>query len=348
MTYLYNRNWSRQELAPYVGHMDQVAGIKFLEAADGVERGNRILQVWTGSGLSFNVLADRALDISACQYRGMSLTWRSAVGDIHPAYYDAAGAGFLRSFQGGMLVTCGLDQIGPPSRDGDEELGLHGRVSNLPAKSVSYHTSWVEDACELVITGEVRQTRVFGENLVLRRRISTLVGSNKICIEDTVTNEGFSPHPHMIMYHVNAGFPLLSENTRMKFAVEATAPRDELAQKGIADWMVFQPPTPGYEEHVYVHTPVADDKGWANLELENPALKLGLRLSFDKTNLPYLVEWKMMGEGLYVLGIEPANCNASGGRAAVRKQNMLPILEAGESRSYALTLEVIEYPKEGE
>jgi hypothetical protein len=344
MTYLYHRNWSRQELAPYVGQMDQVAGIKLLEAADGIERGNRILQVWTGSGLSFNVLADRALDISACQYRGMSLTWRSAVGDAHPAYYDAAGAGFLRSFQGGMLVTCGLDQFGPPSRDGDEELGMHGRVSNLPAKSVGYQASWVGDAYELVVTGEVRQTRVFGENLVLRRRISTALGSNQIHVQDTVTNEGFSAHPHMIMYHVNAGFPMLCEKTRMKFAVEATTPRDELAQQGINDWMVFQPPTPGFLEQVYIHTPAADDKGWANLELDNPVLKLGLRLSFDKATLPYLVEWKMMGEGLYALGIEPINCNAAAGRAAARKQNILPFLEAGESRSYNLTLEVVEIP----
>ena len=345
MVNLYHRNWDREELSRYVGHMDQVAGIKLLEGADGVERGTRVLQVWTGSGLCFNVLADRALDISTCQYKGVSLTWRSPVGDAHPAYYDASGSAWLRSFQGGMLVTCGLDTFGPSSRDEDEDLGQHGRVSSTPARSVNYRTFWMDDdSYQLEITGEVRQTRVYGENLVMRRRILTSFGSNKIRIEDTVTNEGFSPHPHMILYDVNVGFPLLSESARLKFDVKATAPWDDNAKKGIADWMVFQPPTPDYQEQDYTHTPRTDDKGWANIELQNPSLNLGLRLSFDETTLPYLAEWKMMREGLYVLAIQPMNCNVWGGRAAVRKQNALPYLNAGESRSYALEIEVIEYP----
>ena len=344
MDNLYHRKWSRHDLARYVGHMEQVAGIKYLEGADGVERGTRILQVWTGSGLCFNVLADRALDISSCQYKGMSLAWRSPVGDAHPAYYDASGAAWLRSFQGGMLVTCGLDTFGPASRDEGEDLGQHGRASNLPAKYVNYQTFWNNDSYQLEITGEIRQTRVYGENLVMRRRIISYLGSNKIRIEDTVINEGFSPHPHLILYDVNIGFPMLSETASLKFEVENTVPFDDIAERGKDEWMVFQPPTPDYQEHDFTHTPVGDERGWAKVELENPTLKLGLRLSFDKTTLPYLAEWKMMREGLYVLAMQPMNSNVWGGRAEVRKQNALPYLEAGESRNYALEIEVIEYP----
>jgi hypothetical protein len=343
MTELNYHGLGRQELARYVGHMDQVAGIKLLEAADGLERGSRLLQVWTGSGLAFNVLAERALDISACQYKGMSLAWRSAIGDAHPAYYEAAGTNWLRTFQGGMLVTCGLDTFGPPDREGGEELGQHGRLSNLPAREVSYHAAWVEDEYRLEISGEVRQAKVFGENLVLRRRISTSLGSNKIRLEDTVTNEGFSPHPHMLLYHINTGFPLLGETARLKFDVSATLPEDEASQKGLADWMTFEPPTAGFREQNFVHTPVADGKGWARVELENPGLKLGLRLTFDTATLPYLNEWKMMGEGLYVLAIEPMNCNPLGGRAAMREKKTLPYLGAGESRTYRLELEAVGY-----
>ena len=87
-------------MSRYVGSIDQVAGIKPLEAADGVERGGRVFEVWTGSGLSFHILADRALDISTCQYKGMSLTWRSSVGDAHPAYYDASGIGLAALLPG--------------------------------------------------------------------------------------------------------------------------------------------------------------------------------------------------------------------------------------------------------
>ncbi len=35
MTQLYHRHWSRQDLVRYTGQMDQVAGIRLLEAAEG-------------------------------------------------------------------------------------------------------------------------------------------------------------------------------------------------------------------------------------------------------------------------------------------------------------------------
>jgi hypothetical protein len=54
------------------------------------------------------------------------------------------------------------------------------------------------------------------------------------------------------------------------------------------------------------------------------------------------MEWKMMGEGLYVLGVEPSNCRVIGGRAMARQQDALPMLAAGESRRYSLDLEVVE------
>lgn len=343
MTALYERKWNQRDLARYVGSYDQVAGIKPLEAADGIERGGRIFEVWTGSGLSFHILADRALDISACQFKGMSLAWRSSVGDAHPAYYDPSGMAWLRSFQGGMLVTCGLDTFGRPNRDGDEEFGLHGRVSNTPARRVNYSTTWVGDEYQLEVSGEVRQTRVFGENLVLRRRILTAMGSNRIWVEDVVTNESFSPQRHKILYHINAGFPLLSEKAHLKFNVRETRPYDENSQMGVKDWMVFQPPTPGYLEQNFVHVPIPGANGWAVAELENPELRLGLRVSFDTTTLPFLNEWKMMGEGLYVLGIEPINCADHMSSNPASEQKLRSILEVGESRTYTLEMEVVEY-----
>ena len=344
MTDIYNRKWTRHDLERYVGTFDQLAGIKPLEAADGIERGGRIFEVWTGSGLSFQILADRALDISSCRYKGRSLTWRSPVGDAHPAYYDASGMAWLRSFQGGLLVTCGLDTFGHPHREGEQEFGLHGRISNTPARAVNTSAAWVGDEYRLEVSGQVRQASVFGENLVLRRRISTALGSNRIRVEDVVTNEGFNSQRHMILYHVNTGFPLLSEKARLKFEVLSTLPQDPASQQGIKDWMVFQPPTPGFLEQNFIHVPVPDERGWAAAELENPELKLGLRLSFDTSTLPYLNEWKMMGEGLYVMSIEPINCTTDIDLSQTGEEKRLPHLEAGESCRYALEIEVVEYP----
>lgn len=148
----------------------------------------------------------------------------------------------------------------------------------------------------------------------------------------------------LILYDVNMGFPLLSENARLKFDVKEVIPFDTNNDKDISDWMIFQPPTADYQERDFIHTPQPDENGWAKVELDNASLKLGMRLSFDTRTLPYLAEWKMMREGIYVLAMQPMNCKVWGGRAEVRKQNALPYLKAGESRSYAMEIEVIEIP----
>jgi hypothetical protein len=53
MTQFEYKHWSRQQLIRHTGSMDQIAGIRLLEAANGIERGSRLLQVWTGSGLTW-------------------------------------------------------------------------------------------------------------------------------------------------------------------------------------------------------------------------------------------------------------------------------------------------------
>jgi hypothetical protein len=207
---------------------------------------------------------------------------------------------------------------------------------------VNHHAGWQGESYVLEISGEVHQARLFGENLTLRRRILTQLGSNKIQLEDVVTNEGFAPQPHMILYHFNAGFPLLSPDASLQVEVSETAPRDAEAEKGLADWMRFQPPTPAYSEQVFHHTPVADSDGRVQINLHNPVLGLSLRWTYQKETLPHLFQWKMMGQGAYVLGIEPANCAGMHGRAAARESGDLPYLAPGESCRYELALEVFE------
>ena len=341
MVKLFNQEWSKADLLSRVGQMDQLAGIRLVEAGEGKARGSRLLDVWTGTGLRFQVNADRALDISNCEFQGLPLAWRSPTGDVHPGYYEPQGLGWLRSFAGGLLATCGLDQFGTPSQEDGAEFGLHGRVGNSPAVQVRHRTGWNGDQYELEISGEVRQARIFGENLVLRRRITTVLGSNRIRIEDVVTNEGFEPAPHMILYHFNLGFPLVSEHTRLQLNSEETLPRDETARPGLSQWNRFQTPTSGYAEQVFIHRPAHGADGRTTIELRNPQIGIGVRWTYPTANLPYLMEWKMMGKGTYVVGVEPANCNGLGGRAATRTLGLLPLLEPGESREYPIDLEII-------
>lgn len=340
MVKLFGQEWSKADLLSRVGQMEQLAGIRLVEAGEGKARGCRLLDVWTGTGLRFQINADRSLDLSACEFQGLPLAWRSPAGDVHPAYYEPQGLGWIRSFAGGLLTTCGLDHFGSPSRDAGTEFGQHGRVSNLPAVQVNHRAGWNGDDYELEISGEVRQAALFAENLVLRRRISTALGSNHIRIEDVVTNDGFEPAPHMLLYHFNLGFPLVSEQSGLRVQSEVEA-RDDEARPGLPAWNRFQPPTPGYREQVFIHRPIADPNGMATVELRNPQIGLGMRWTYSTANLPYLMEWKMMGAGAYVVGVEPANCNGLGGRAATRALGQLPVLEPGESRAYRIDVQVL-------
>lgn len=342
MVTLFNREWSKDDLLRRVGQMEQLAGIRLVETGEGKARGCRLLDVWTGSGLRFQVNAERVLDISACDFKGLPLAWRSPAGDVHPAYYEPQGLGWLRSFPGGLLATCGLDQLGPPCQDEGKEFGLHGRISNTPAEQVNHRAFWEGDDYLLEISGESRQAALFHENLVLRRRIETRLGSNAIQIEDMVANDGFEPAPHMLLYHFNLGFPLVSEHSRLRLQAESSLARDADARAGEAEWDRFQPPTPGYREQVFIHRPTPDAQGMAVVELVNPQLGLGVRWTYDTSHLPFLFEWKMMGEGAYVVGVEPVNCDGVGGRASARQLGQLPFLEPGETRTYRLAMEVIQ------
>lgn len=341
MVLLFNRNWDKSELARRIGNMDQLAGIRLSELIDGKGRGCRVFDVWTGSGLRFQVNADRALDVSSCEYKGLPIAWRSAAGDVNPAFYEPQGLGWLRSFSGGLLATCGLDQFGLPGMDVGLEFGLHGRISNVPATQVSYRTFWYDDEYNLEITGESRQSSLFSENIVLRRCITTSLGSNRIVIEDSVTNEGFQTIPHMILYHFNIGFPLVDESTKLQINSKRTISRDTNTQCGLNEWNQFHSPVPDYKEQVFIHCPEPDENGIALIELINSQIGLSLRWSYRTEELPFLMEWKMMGEGEYVVGIEPANCNGLAGRKAIREQGLLPVLKPGENRNYHLELDVI-------
>jgi hypothetical protein len=343
MINLYGREWTRQELVRRVGHMDQIAGIKAVELADGLARGIRAFLVWTGSGLTFEVLADRALEICACRYKGTPIGWISPVREAHPSFYEAQGGGWLRTFGGGLFVTGGLRHFGDQFDYDDEPAGVHGRASNLPARAVGYRTFWSGDEYILEISGEVWQGRLYGENLVLRRSISTRLGSNTITIEDTVTNEGFTPQRHMILYHFNIGFPIVDVGSRLQVEVERTIPHNGRSEEGIGAWRETQPPTAGYREQNFWHVPVADDDGKVHVELQSPGAGLAVRWTYDKAPLPYLLQWKEMREGVYLMGVEPCNTIGVEGPAGIPVSEV-PRLGPGESVRYAIDVEIAELP----
>jgi hypothetical protein len=326
--------------------LDQAFGIEPFVFDDGPARGVRALRVRTGSGLSFSVLSDRGMDLGAVEYRGTPLTWLSPNGVVSPQYRETEGEGWLRSFGGGLLVTCGLQNVGPPSRHEGEMLGLHGRITNIPASNVSHDVRWEDAGYTLEARGEVRESRVFGPNLLLKRKVSAQAGESRIRLEDAIHNEGFSRQPLMLLYHINLGWPLIDETVRLAGPGrpgEAPTPRDADAEGGLETWDSFDAPTPGFRERVFYHRPVAGPDGRAVARLRNPALDGGLALSvrFRPEELPEFVQWTMTGESTYVVGLEPATCRV-GGYEAEEAAGRVIHLQPGESRRYRLEIEVSE------
>jgi hypothetical protein len=137
------------------------------------------------------------------------------------------------------------------------------------------------------------------------------------------------------------GFPLLDETAELRLDANETIPRDADAEAGFAKWRNLQTPAADYREQVFRHVPNADADGNVNVELRNAKLGLGWRLVYNNESLPNLFQWKMMGQGAYVLGIEPANSSGVEGRAVARQRNDLPVLQPDEERYYALSFEVL-------
>src|SRR5882757_2955197 len=131
MVKLYDREMTRRDVSARAGMLSQFAGVRLMTLGDGVERGVRMLEFRTGSGLRFTVLVDRAMDIGDCEFNGRSIGWHSPAGFRNPALHEPegeAGLGWLRSFSG-LLMTCGLDHTLAPAEVSAESYGYPGRKS---------------------------------------------------------------------------------------------------------------------------------------------------------------------------------------------------------------------------
>ncbi|GAC1543521.1 MAG: aldose 1-epimerase family protein [Vulcanimicrobiaceae bacterium] len=346
MPHLYGRTYTRAELSARAGRFDALAGIAPGERGGGRGRGVREFSVRTGSGLSFVSVVDRALDVALAYYEDTPLCWSSCNEIASPSFYEPGGDGFLRTFAGGLFTTCGLGNFGPAGSDAWGTFGLHGRIGATPAETVRYETKWLDDeTCVLEIAGTMRETRVFGENFRLERRLRAYVGGKRLELRDEVTNDAGTRRPHMVLYHCNGGFPILDERSRLYVSHASVTPRDAEAARGFDAWDRGGSPQPGFKEQVFVHAPIAGADGRAVAALWNPTLRggrgLGLAIRFDPRQLPGFFTWRMLGHGTFVMGLEPANCPTIEGREEAGRRGTLPFLEPGESRTYELEFEIL-------
>ena len=362
MIEVYGQKLLRSDLLKRVGDISQIAGFRTSTRTEGNEKGVSAVDFYTGTGFFFTVLPDRGLDISFASYRGIPLCWRSSTGDVAPHFYETQGDGWLRSFYGGLLTTCGMVNVGSANEDVDEQLGLHGRVSNIPAKNVWADTRWEGDRYQIWIQGKVRETSVFGHNLERTRRVSTELGSNSVKIEDLVENIGWQQAPLMILFHINIGWPILDQST--EFFAPSTQVKQHIAPSGqqatTGQHDQFDSPQPDCQEQVFLHDMQADGNNHVYVILANrdfnlePASNLdaamesassnkrgiGIYVRYHKTQFPRFVQWKMLGESIYCVGLEPANCGIAG-RATERATGEVQHLEPGGRRHYEVEIGVL-------
>jgi hypothetical protein len=147
----------------------------------------------------------------------------------------------------------------------------------------------------------------------------------------------------MLAYHVNVGFPLLDDGSQLVSSAEHIEPLTPDFADALADYARYGPPRADWKASVLVHQPRADADGWAQTALVNRRLGLGLFIRQRPEQLPFLWQWKQLGQGAYVTGLEPANCFGRG-RADDRARGTLQFLAPGEQRTYNLEIGVQQLP----
>lgn len=357
---IHERDYDRRELLRRVGSLAQVGGVDVLVHEEGHARGVRTVEFRTGAGLRFSVLPERGFDVGPAEFQGTGLCWLPAKGLAGPWYYegDLDDYAWLRVGLGGLFNTAGLVSMGTPQTVSTEQFGFtqrltarygtHDRIAVTPTSRFSYGERWDGDNCVLWAEGLVRQEIAYGEHLSLARRYETELGATSFRVVDVVTNEGWFPTPHQVLYHFNIGFPVVSAGAEVVAAAED--PEDlsfstTEAAKPTSRWRTVTDPEVGFTHEGYIVPMRADDEGRVSVAVVNRALRpelggLGVYLRYDQRQLPIYVAWRMMREGLYAIGLEPAT-TPFGSTSELLEQGYPLMLEPGEQRTYELEFGIL-------
>ena len=324
-----------QDTRRKVGDLGSVLGAEEIMLADGAARGLRCYEVKNGRGLSLRVLKDRGMDIAGLCYQGRQMAFLSKTGLRHPAFYREEGArGFLKQFHAGLLTTCGLSYAGAAFEEDGQGYGLHGPYNNTPSQQAAAFVDSQEEDVVIRLRGEVKQSQVFGENLVLTREITVETEADRLHIKDSVENQGFVDSPLMLVYHINFGYPLLDAGAKVYTSAGSITPRDEAARGGLARWNLMDEPEADRPEECFFH---ANHPESAFAMIYNERLGMACAIEYKAGQLPLLVEWKCMREGDYALGLEPTTSGVLG-RPVARTDGSLVTLKPGEQKRLDLTL----------
>ena len=301
----------KEEILRRVGSMQQLACVRPVTFGEGRSENMKAVEVKNGP-LQFQVLTDKCLDLGEVSYRGINVNFLSKPGLMGRNHFDTNGQEALRSIMGGMMFTSGLENICPPCTSDGKDYPMHGRIRTTPAEHVCSDAYWEGDRYVMTVSGEMREAELFGENMVLRRKITTVFPGKSIVLEDTIENQSFRREPMMLLYHCNVGWPLLGEDCEIVLPTRNVIPRDADAAPHAEHYNHMEAPLDNEPEYVFLHELAADENGETFAAVINPTQNLGIRISFNVRELPYFMEWKSRASGDYVIGLEPANSSVYG------------------------------------
>jgi hypothetical protein len=305
----------------------------------GLSAGVDVLEVDNGK-TSLTILLTRGMGIWRGKCGDVPLQWQSPVrGPVHPAFVpiaDGSGVGWLYGFDE-WLVRCGLENNGSPQFNAQGQLSypLHGRIANTPASRVEVIAD--SETGEVIVEGTVYESRLFSKRLELKTRYTFKTGEAGFRLQDIVTNLSASPKEIVLLYHINTGLPFVQSGSRLVIPFEEMAPRTPAAADDLANWNVCNKGVPGIEEVVYFFVPTADANGDTEALLINNTGAQGIRLGFNKNQLPLFSFWKsrLPDEDGFVTGIEPS-LNFPNTTGFESRQKRTVLLASKESREFHL------------
>lgn len=334
----------KQDLMKHIGTMQQLAYVRPVTYMEGRSTGLKAFEVKNGC-MNYQILADKCLDVCELTYKGINMNFLSKPGLQGRNHYDTNGEEAIRSIMGGLFFTSGLENICAPCNIDGVDYPMHGRIRTTPGEHLSADAYWEKDEYHLTVKGEMREAALFGENMVLRREISSVYGSKSFTVTDEIENESYREEPLMILYHINMGYPFLDENTKLYIPTRSVTARDKDGEGHEAEYDVMDTPKDNEPEYVFIHDLKTDENGDTEVLVVNRPLGLGLKISYNVKYLPYFMEWKSTASGDYVIGLEPANSSVYG-RPYHEEQNSVHKLAPFAKETNVLTFTVLDGEEE--
>ncbi len=266
------------------GNKKQLISAYEVYLTEGTAQGKKCILANNGTlEVMFN--AGNALDIAWVKFNGVNISYLSSNG------LNTNDGPFKERFDGGFLYTCGLDNVSACEKG----LAIHGSLHARKAENVYY----VIDDEKITVYGTVVNSALRGPNLIFFRKYE--VYADKITVNDTVYNNSYTDASFVLIYHTNFGYPFLDSCLQVEFDAKKTLPANDYCADKIHLCKNIHEPLDFGPEELFYHE-LYDN----HVVMTNKNVGVKCTMDFDKINFPYMVQWKNLYAGNYVLGIEPS------------------------------------------